>query len=473
MAGGRLAPDNASVAASSPASITVVGLGPGDASLLTLEAVETLRSASTVYLRTRRHPTVAGLPEGPHYEAFDAVYDRGASFDEVYEEIVGRVLARAADPGGVVYAVPGHPLFGEATVRALLVRAHDAGISVKIVAGVSFVDTIAVVLGLDPLTDGLLLLDSLALDPRGRGLMPERPTIIAQVYDNRAASHAKLALLEAYPPEHPVRIVRASGTGDGAVVERALAELDHGDEFDHLVSVYVPPLPLVEDLRTFEGLRRVVAQLRNPDGGCPWDLEQTHETLKRFLLEEAYEALDALDDGDPARLTEEMGDLLMQVFLHAQVAEDNGEFAIEDVIASIAEKLIRRHPHVFGDVAVEGAGDVIRNWEQLKKQERGDAPLLDAVPKAMPALAQARSVQGRAAKAHPRPRPDIDALSAALRSLEAVDVTSDAVGDLLFGIVALAGERDVDAEEALRGAVRRFRDEVAEFEARAQASNPA
>lgn len=453
--------------------LIVVGLGPGDASLLTVEARDLIAAAQEVWLRTARHPTVAGLPPGPRYESFDEIYEREPSFEAVYEAIVRRVLELAARPEGAVYAVPGHPLFGEATVRALLLRAPEAGVSMRIAAGVSFVDTIATALGLDPLTDGLLILDALSLGDRRRMLVPERPTVVAQVYDRRAASQAKLALLAAYPPDHPVRIARASGTGDAGVIDTTLARLDHEDAFDHLVTLYLPPLGLTDDVRSFEGLRAVVAQLRSPDGGCPWDLEQTHETLKRFLLEEAYEALDALDAGEPHKLAEELGDLLMQVVLQAQVAEDADEFVIEDVIASITAKLIRRHPHVFGDVEVEGAGDVIRNWDALKKDERGDAPLLDAVPQAMPALAQAQSVQSRAAKAGIGPAiVPPDAVARMLRDLtSATDaVTAAQLGDLLFGIVALARDRDLDAEESLRLAVRRFRDAVAAHESAAAAT---
>jgi tetrapyrrole methylase family protein/MazG family protein len=340
-------------------------------------------------------------------------------------------------------------------------------VAIRIIAGASFVDTIATALGLDPLTDGLLVLDALSLGDHRRMLVPERPTVVAQVYDRRAASQAKLALLNVYPPEHPVRIVRASGTSEAGVIETTLARLDHEDAFDHLATLYVPPLGLTEDVRSFEGLRAVIAQLRSPDGGCPWDLEQTHETLKRFLLEEAYEALDALDGGEPRKMAEELGDLLMQVLLQAQVAEDGDEFVIEDVIASITAKLVRRHPHVFGDVQVEGAADVLRNWEALKKEERGEEPLLDAVPKALPALAQAQSVQRRAAKAGVGPAlvPPA-AVTRILRDLTSATNGATAVqlGDLLFGIVALARERDLDAEESLRLAVRRFRDEVARSE---------
>ncbi len=452
----------------SPA-LTIVGLGPADASLLTVEARDVLAAAPEVWLRTARHPAVAGLPQGPAYRSFDDVYERGTSFQEVYDQIAGRVIELAARPGGVVYAVPGHPSFGEATVAETLRRAADAGMPVRVVAGLSFIDVLAPLLRFDPLTDGLLVLDALQLGAPRRLLAPQRPTIIAQVYDRRAASQAKLALLEAYPPDHAVTVVRGAGTADASSTSVPLAMLDHEDTFDHLTSLYVPPLALTSDTRSFEGLRAIVARLRSPDGGCPWDLQQTHETLKRFLLEEAYEAIDALDDGDPHRLAEELGDLLMQVVLHAQVAEDDGEFVIEDVFHGIAAKLVRRHPHVFGEVVVDGAEDVIRNWEALKKEERPGAPLLDAVPVAMPALAQAQSVQGRAAKAgHGPGAHDPDRLSASLAQLAGLtgDAAIEALGDVLFGIVALARDRDVDAEEALRLAVRRFRAHVAAREQR-------
>ena len=445
------------------ADITSVGLGPGDAALLTSAARDAIAGAGEVWLRTQRHPTVAGLPSGPAYHSFDDVYEAEASFGDVYERIVARVLELGRRPGGVVYAVPGHPMFGEATVQALLLSAAESGLTTRVVAGVSFVDTVAVALGIDPLTDGLLVLDALALGERKRLLTPQRPTIIAQVYDQRAASQAKLALLESYPPDHPVRVVGSSGTGEERVIETTVAALDHdGSAFDHLATLYVPPVGLVDDTRSFEGLRRVVAQLRNPDGGCPWDLEQTHGTLKRYLLEEAYEALEALDAGEPHRLAEELGDLMMQVLLHAQVAEDEGEFTIEDVVTSIATKLVRRHPHVFGDVEVSGSQEVLRNWDALKQAERAEseAPPLDHVPKAMPALAQAQSLQSRASKAGGGvPPASGEALARVVRELASADepATAEGLGELLFGIVELARARDLDAEEALRMELRRFR----------------
>lgn len=447
-------------------SLTIVGLGPGDAALLTIEARDVLAHAGEVWLRTTRHPTTTGLPPGPRYESFDAVYDEKPSFDEVYETIVSRVLELAQRPHGVVYAVPGHPLFGEATVRTLLLRSHEAKLATRIVAGISFLDVVAPLVGLDPLDAGLLILDALSLGDRRRLLIPERPTLIAQVYDARAASQAKLALLDVYPAEHPMRVIRHAGTSEATVEDVPLARLDHLADFDHLTALFAPPLTMIEDIRTFEGLRAVVAKLRSPDGGCPWDLQQTHETLKRFLLEEAYETIDALDEGDAHRLAEELGDLLMQVVLHAQVAEDEGEFAIEDVLGSITSKLIRRHPHVFGDVTVRDEHEVIRNWEALKKAERGGAPLLDAVPKTLPALAQAQSVQGRAEKAGLGPRPQDQATARVeLERIEAgAAATVERLGDVLFAVVRVAREHDVDAEEALRDAIRRFRSDVAAAE---------
>ena len=175
----------------------MVGLGPGDRSLLTEQARAALAGAPAVWLRTARHPTVAGLPPGPRYHSFDEFYERERTFDAVYEAIVARVLELAFEEG-CVYAVPGHPLFGEATVRELLRRAPDRGIAVTIVPGLSFVDSAATALGIDALADGLLLLDALAVAAYRRQLVPQRPTLIGQVYDARTASRVKLALLGAY-----------------------------------------------------------------------------------------------------------------------------------------------------------------------------------------------------------------------------------------------------------------------------------
>lgn len=444
-------------------TLTIVGLGPGDPGLITREAWDVLAAAPEVLLRTRRHPTVAGLPQTPVYKSFDRLYDEKSTFDEVYAAIVLEILQSAARPEGAVYAVPGHPLFGEATVRRLLEEAPGAGISVRLVDGLSFLEPVCRAVALDPLERGLQVADALALAAEAPLLQPQRPLIVAQAYSPRVASQVKLVLLDLYPPDHPVTVVDAAGV-DGAARARTLplAELDRDVPFEHLTTVFVPALEPDRDLRTFTGLRHIVHRLRAP-GGCPWDREQTHESLKRFLLEETYEALHALDDGDPAKLSEELGDLLLQILLHTEIATEAGEFRLEDVFGHIGAKLVRRHPHVFGPVTVESAAEVVRNWDALKAEERGDESLLASVPPSLPALALAQSLQARAGRAGFR-WPDLDQvldkLVEEVQELAAVDDEAsrqEEFGDLLFVLAIVADRLDVSAEEALRLAAAKFR----------------
>lgn len=459
-----------------PSSIVVVGLGPGASGQLTLEAQEALASAAEVYLRTSHHPTVPSLPIGPAYHSFDHLYEQQPTFDAIYAAIVARLLELACRPRGVVYAVPGHPLVGERTTALLLPAAQKAGIAVRLVAGLSFVDSTMAALRVDPLGAGLQVLDAgelaaLAELNRGQaavrpGFLPTAPLLLAQIYNRRVASALKLYLLEYYPSRHKVSLVRAAGVpGEEQIKQLSLYRLDRSEAVDHLCCLYVPPLPVLDNLADFPGLRYVVARLRGP-GGCPWDREQSHDTLKPYLIEEAYETLDALDARDPSKLTEELGDLLLQVVLHAQLSEEEGDFAIEDVLRGITTKLIRRHPHVFGDVAVRDSADVLRNWQQIKKAEKSEegqpASLLGDIPHHLPALAYALSVQKRAARAGfdwPEVAGVEDKVAEELRELrlaEGQPARLHELGDLLFALVNLARWLKLDAEEALRLANQRF-----------------
>ena len=207
-------------------------------------------------------------------------------------------------------------------------------------------------------------------------------------------------------------------------------------------------------------LVRVMARLRGPDG-CPWDLEQDHRTLARHLLEEAHEVLEAIDDGDPERLREVLGDLLLQVVFHAQMAADSGSFDVDDVAAGITAKLIRRHPHVFGDVQVSGADEVLVNWERIKTEEKGEHPVDDDIPSTLPALARASKVQRRAAGfgfdwrtragAEAKVREEIAELERA-----GPETAEEELGDVLFAVAALGRTLGIDPESALRRATRRF-----------------
>lgn len=220
--------------------------------------------------------------------------------------------------------------------------------------------------------------------------------------------------------------------------------------------------PTKQQLRTVGGLRRVIATLRGPDG-CPWDRVQTHRSLRPFLLEEASEALAALDEGDPQRLREELGDLLLQVLLHVQLAEEAGEFRLEDVVYSIADKLVRRHPHVFGEAQADTPEAVMKQWDELKEQERGsDGSLLDGVPPTLPALARAQALQRRAARAGfawPALEQAWQKLGeelAELRRARTPEERRQEAGDALFALANLARWLEVDAEEALRETCLRF-----------------
>lgn len=446
-------------------TITIVGLGPGDPRHLTEEACAVLETAGEVWLRTRHHPTVAGLPSRLALHSFDDLYEAAEDFLQVYDAIVGRVLRLGERPEGVVYAVPGHPLVGEATVRKILSRAEDAGLATHVVEGLSFVGPTLTALRIDALS-GLQICDAVELAAcHHPPLNPDLPALVGQLYSQVLAVDVKLTLMNQYPDDHGVVLVHAAGTPEQRVTHLPLYELDRRDEGDrwvrlaHLTTLYVPPLPAVSG---FEGLQDTVAHLRAPDG-CPWDREQTHDSLQRGLLEEAYETLAAIDAGDVQMLQEELGDVLLQVLLHAQIATEEGEFKMPQVIAGIDAKLKHRHPHVWGARPVTGTREVLQRWEELKREEKGeDRSVLDGVPAALPALQQADTYSRRAARVGfdwaeasgvaAKIREEIAEVEAAVTS----DEQEAELGDLLFAVVNWSRWLGVDPESALRRANARF-----------------
>jgi tetrapyrrole methylase family protein / MazG family protein len=486
--------------------IVVVGLGPGDPGLLTAEGAGWLASGRPVYLRTRVHPTVEAIPEAAGWPSFDRLYESAANFEALYAAIVDELLAAAVAAGGpIVYAVPGHPLIGESTVARLREAAREGRARLRVLPGVSFVDVAATALGIDPLGENLQLVDGLALAAAHEGepfsggrwpLSPLRPALIGQVYSGAVASAVKLALMRLYPDDHPVTVLRALATLGGEEARALpLHQLDHAAP-DHLTSVYVPALPPERALRVAQGLQAITARLRGP-GGCPWDREQTHQSIRANFLEETCEALDALDAGDMEAFREELGDVLLQVYLQSQMAEEAGEFALEDVYEAIAAKLVRRHPHVFGDVVAGDSGAVLRNWEQIKAAERAaraegrraksegrtaedDASLLAprpsalaGVPRSLPALARAALTQERAARLVSEAGASFDAaLDRALDRLRAGDDGGGraALGEALFALAGLARARGLDPEEALGASTAAFAARFAALEGRLRAA---
>jgi len=292
------------------------------------------------------------------------------------------------------------------------------------------------------------------------------------VYNRRIASAVKLALGELYPDEWTVKLVRASneGEGDETVVAMPLYELDRNSLPNHLSTLYVPPIEELTALRSPETLRYITMRLRREPDGCPWDRKQTHQSLTRYVIEETYEVVEALEENDMEKLAEELGDLLLQVYLHAEIARQEGNFAIGDVFEHVNAKLIRRHPHVFGQTEVNGADQVVVNWEVIKQQERIAAgkdvqteSALDRVPQASPALMIAQEYQKRAAKTgfeFDNVQNLLKKVHEELQELQQAGTPEqqlDEMGDLLFIVAKVARWLHIDAEEALRHANRKFR----------------
>ncbi|MFQ6000511.1 MAG: MazG family protein [Anaerolineae bacterium] len=437
--------------------ITIIGLGPGDPYLMTCEARELLEKAEEVYLRTKHHPAVDSLPHHLQLHSFDHLYEEVETFEEIYERIAQEILRLGERPEGILYAVPGHPLVGEASVHRILALAQERGVLVRIVVGMSFLEPVFSLLKVDPLS-GLQIGDAVTLASRSHpGLNPDTPALIGQLYSRTVASGLKLTLMNLYPDDHLVILLQGAGTRKVKIRTLPLHELDHEKGIDHLTSLFIPPLSAPS---SFSTLQDIVARLRAPDG-CPWDREQTPQSLRPFLLEETYEALEALDLEDTERLREELGDLLLEVLLQVQIAAEGGEFKMPDVLRGIITKLIRRHPHVFGDSEITTSGEVVSQWQEIKREEGqlAEGPFAD-LPLTMPALARAQRIEQVApARGLTAARDEAELLARVKKGLEEVsklagEEAEEAWGRLLFDLVALANLKGIDAESALRKAVR-------------------
>lgn len=291
--------------------------------------------------------------------------------------------------------------------------------------------------------------------------------LIGQVYDAFVASEVKLSLMDKYPYDYPVTIVTAAGSEREKLTTVPLFELDREVELNNLTTVYVPPVNEQEDrLKEWVTFREIIAKLRSPEG-CPWDREQTHTTLKKYIIEETHELIEAIEQEDDEGIIEELGDVLLQVFLHAQIGEEDGYFTIDDVLQSIGEKMIRRHPHVFGDVEVENAEDVVQNWQEIKESEQGrKASILDDQQGSVSSLLTSFNYQKEAAKVGfdwPNLNGAIEKLEEELKELhEAMEngvseQQLDELGDVLFTVVNVARFLKLSPEEAMIHANQKFK----------------
>ncbi|MFB1051066.1 nucleoside triphosphate pyrophosphohydrolase [Paraliobacillus sp. JSM ZJ581] len=444
-------------------NIEILGLGAGDINQLSLGVYRKLKKSNQpIYVRTLDHPVISTLKEeGASFISFDEVYEQHDSFERVYHAIVQTLTKEAKKKNTIIYAVPGHPMLAEKTVQLLL---ESAEVEVSITGGQSYLDPLFTALQIDPI-DGFQFIDATAFS---RSQIDYRNHLIfCQVYDSFIASEVKLALLEDLPPEHLVTIVEAVGSEEEKIQTIQLVELDQGVKLSNLTSVYVAPIEEEKVNHQFFRLRDVIATLRAPSG-CPWDKKQTHHSLRKYLLEEAYELIDAINEEDDDATIEELGDVLLQVMLHSQIGEDLGYFTIDDVIASITNKMIRRHPHVFGNVKVTGEADVIQNWKDIKAKEKDSKALkslLDRVPQSASPLIKAEALQKEAAKIGfdwSTPEPIWDKIYEEIKEYqEAVEKTNalemeKEFGDILFAIVNIARYYKVNANLALEQTNQKF-----------------
>jgi tetrapyrrole methylase family protein / MazG family protein len=461
--------------------VVVVGLGPGGADLLlpAARAAIVATPAERRFVRTMRHPAVDELvAEGVEFRSCDDIYESATEAGEVYETIAARLLA-AAEDGDVCFAVPGSPAVGENSVALLRDR---LGKRLGLVPGLSFLDLAWLRLGVDPLArSGARAVDGNALP----AALPAGPLLVSHCHSRLVLSDVKLALLERLPGEAPVTVLARLGLPDESVTTVPLEDLDRVVEPDHLTSVFAE-MPPGGPGEAWERFVTLVERLRGP-GGCPWDAEQTHHSLSRHLIEEAYEVIEAIEalpasapapgpepvpEGSYEHLEEELGDLAFQVAFHATLAREAGAFTITDVIGGIHDKLVRRHPHVFGDVAVTGADEVVANWEVIKREEKGRTSLMDGVSRDLPSLLYAHKLYRKAASAGLTFGTAEEALARAgtdLGALTADDIDGGEaerrLGEALAATVYLARLAGVDGESALRGWAGRFKERFQRLEA--------
>jgi len=470
------------VSDASTGRLTIVGLGPGTWEGLTVEAVSVLSHVSELYVRDPRHPAIATIVEHLPGLAVRSIEPTPvAPHQDTEDAAIESLLVFARDAGGVVYAVPGNPGAGRPSVGRLRERASELGVSVRIVAGLSETDAILSALGvfagwvesIDAAEAARFGRENAVGQSPGdesvlpwRSPVPTQPLIVSRLGDGDRLAAVQTWLRRYYPDDHLVHVVWEPGTSDCRSRSLPLCRLDRIDGVDGLTGLYIPPLPALDDVRTFAGLMSVTRRLRAP-GGCPWDREQTHASLKPYLLEEAYEAIDALDSGDPQVLAEELGDLLYQITIHSQVAAEHGEFTVEDVFQHITCKMIGRHPHVFGELQLESAQDVLRAWEGLKQRQKPSrASILEEIPKALPSLPQSSLIQKRAASVGFEWPALIDVLSKVEEELRELyrevyessprERQLDELGDIFFALVSVGRHLKIDPEEALRLANRKF-----------------
>ncbi len=434
-------------------------------------------AAESRFVQTTEHPFIKRLGLGGHFVSMDDLYESSSDYDELNRSIAGRLVEAAEFMSSEGYSgiLPGRKNAAYVTLGRVnpdLLReihaAADAGkVNLEVLPFIGFAESAYAA----ALSNGLL---------KGQELITEMPANrLRAIYDTEAlyavteidsrikAGEVKLVLSEYYPDEYEV-LFSVPEEGGWDIKPVKLFELDRQKRYDAAAVLLVPPAKDLELPRhSVEGLMDLMRTLRAP-GGCPWDAEQTHVSLKKTLLEESWEVIDAIDRQDPDDLCEELGDLLMQIAFHVVIEEERASFTLRDVATGITNKMIYRHPHVFGNVHVDGSDEVLVNWEKLKKEEKHQqtvASAMDSVPKSCPSLLRAYKIQKKAAdvgfdwssaeEALPKVHEEADEVMEAIRENDAEHI-ADELGDLFFAAVNVARLKKVDPDLALTAATLKF-----------------
>lgn len=447
-------------------TLTIIPLGVPDT--LTSKAVEAIMNSEALFVQTAEHPCarICFLMRKDAV-AMDDLYRESFDFDELNDRIAERILA--SDKSEVGFAVIGRGA-GAELANKLAKKAEELGFSIRVLPSSGFADAALA----EAFSGGKLSFFSDYDLRTARTLRlsgTELPLVIEEVDTLLRAGEVKLQLSEYYPDEHRILAAAMNDFGAYALTELPLFELDrpaNAGLYGAATVLIVPPCSLTERTRHgFDGLMEVMHRLRAP-GGCPWDAEQTHKSLRSSLIEESYEVLDALDREDMSALEEELGDLMLQIVFHAVIEEEKSEFTIRDVTTGIVNKLIYRHPHVFGDVKVASSGEVLVNWENLKQKEKHQETVADAmrsVPAAFPALMRSYKIQKKAAhvgfdwhnayEALPKVAEEAGEVREAMDGGDR-DHLYEEIGDLLFACVNVARLNKIDPELALGSATDKF-----------------
>ncbi|MBE5799620.1 MAG: MazG family protein [Clostridiales bacterium] len=443
--------------------ITVAALGPDSGALLTMGALDAMRQADALVLRTAQHGAVRLLDELKiEYKTLDALYERCEDFDELCRMAAGALVKKALACENLCYAVsePG----SDATVRALC-KALPEGVSLRVIGGVSLgTNAACAVIPFGVNTENLRTVTALSVAEMR--VQADSPQVITEIDSRYIASDVKLWLSDLFEDEMTVYFMENAAEPGAVAREIMLCDLDRQAHYDHRTAVLVPRVSVYERSRaTYEDFVEVISRLRGP-GGCPWDRAQTHHTLRQYMIEEACEAAEAMDGEDDEKIADELGDVLLQVVLNSCIGAEHRAFTDRDVTSMAAHKMIARHEHVFGKEKADSAQAVTSVWENAKKKERGEQTALERVldvPVSLPALMRAQKIVRRQWQAQDETHTKADALAAARAALDALERETAAeaqLGAALENLCALAHVMDLDAETALRSAITRRIDDL-------------